>query len=90
VTSRQDVEIIGVPERIALQEQIKFGVECLFGSVGGSWVYEQLRLDDYLEERLRAAEMVELIALRDGTLGWRCCEDLFAYDETAVEVTTQS
>ncbi len=69
-TRKRDAESLGVPERITLQETIKFGVECLFGSVGGSWVYEQLGLADYLEERLRAAETVELIAVEEDVMRW--------------------
>ena len=47
-----------MPERIALQESIKFSIECLFGRIGGSWVYEDLGLANYLEERLGTAETV--------------------------------
>ena len=65
VTRVRDAESFGVPERITLQETIKFDVECLFGSVGGSWVYEQLGQADYLEEWLGTAETVELIAMSE-------------------------
>ena len=67
-----------MPERIALQERIKFGVESIFGSVGGSWVYEQLGLAEYLEERLGRAETVELVAVKESLeecvlrIGRRC------------------
>ena len=69
-TCSRDAESFGVPERITLQESIRFGVECLFGRVDGSWVYEQLGLSDYLEERLRAAETVELIAVEEDIMTW--------------------
>ena len=60
----------GFPERSTLQERIKFDIECLFGSVGGSGVYEQLGLADVLDEQLETAETVELIALSENIMTW--------------------
>ncbi len=88
VICTQDAKIIGVPERITLQETIKFGVECLFGSVGSSWVYEQLGLADYLDERLGTAEMVELIAVDEDVMTWgTTAAPKSTSDHTAAEST---
>ena len=69
-TRNRDADSFGLQERVALQEAIKFEIECLFGSVGGSWVYVQLGLADYLEERLGTAETVELVAVNEDVMTW--------------------
>ncbi len=90
-TRQRDAKHAGVPERITLQETIKFGVECLFGSVGGSWVYEQLGLANYLDERLGATEMVELIAVDEDVMTWgSIAEQQSASDHTEAESTEAS
>ena len=69
-TRGRETEGIVVQERISLQETIKFGIECLFGSVRGTWIYEQLGLAGCLEQRLGTAETVELIAMYEEIVAW--------------------